>query len=541
MKINKKLFLGYISIFIITILIGYLLGKYSLQGVYEFTKKKELTKQMNKLKFSELNSENINNLERKLGVDIIAYNDTKEYNIKEKFDYLIVENDKRQYIILLDNLLDDLEKSVEFNVEKSLDLGGYKVFNGNYIVPETIKYGDKNYTDYEVEQKSNVHKIFQEKINLKNAVIKEISLKHSLKENYLELIIKAYKTNPNFNENYQMTYIDPYDEGEKDEVIVLNDNGNILIMGYSYKNISGVFAEFSDYFIYLLIIGLILIVILSMIFTKIITSPILKIKSITNKIIKLNFEEKINIKNKDEIGELADDINILSNTLGATLSKLEEDKKNIKEYMGNLSHEFKTPLTIISGYTDLLKEEKDDKYLNIISEETDKLTLLVNETIKAISLDTKVVDLNLEVFDLKELALKVIEKLKINIPENIELEINLEKSLVRADKNKIEQVMYNFMSNAIRHTKSKVKFYTEKSGDKIIFLVENNGNKIDSQMKDKVWMKFYKDDGGNESDSYRMGLGLYISKSILELHKSKYGVKDSEDGVIFYFTLDLKK
>ena len=101
--------------------------------------------------------------------------------------------------------------------------------------------------------------------------------------------------------------------------------------------------------------------------------------------------------------------------------------------------------------------------------------------------------------------------------------------------------MYNFMSNAIRHTKSKVKFYTEKSGDKIIFLVENNGNKIDSQMKDKVWMKFYKDDGGNESDSYRMGLGLYISKSILELHKSKYGVKDSEDGVIFYFTLDLKK
>ena len=209
--------------------------------------------------------------------------------------------------------------------------------------------------------------------------------------------------------------------------------------------------------------------------------------------------------------------------------------------MGNLSHEFKTPLTIISGYTDLLKEEKDDKYLNIISEETDKLTLLVNETIKAISLDTKVVDLNLEVFDLKELALKVIEKLKINIPENIELEINLEKSLVRADKNKIEQVMYNFMSNAIRHTKSKVKFYTEKSGDKIIFLVENNGNKIDSQMKDKVWMKFYKDDGGNESDSYRMGLGLYISKSILELHKSKYGVKDSEDGVIFYFTLDLKK
>ena len=84
MRLNKKLFLGYISIVIITILTGYLLGKYSLQGVYEFTKKKELTNQMNKLSFSEINTGNLQNIEEKLGVDIIAYSNTKEYNIKEK-------------------------------------------------------------------------------------------------------------------------------------------------------------------------------------------------------------------------------------------------------------------------------------------------------------------------------------------------------------------------------------------------------------------------------------------------------------------------
>ena len=538
MRINKKLFLGYISIVIITLLTGYLLGKYSLQGVYEFTKKKELTNQMNKLSFSEINTQNIQNVEEKLGVDIIAYSDSKEYNIKEKFDYLTVEYDNKRYVVLLDNLLDDLEKSVEFDLDKKINLVGYKVFNGAYLVPVMLEYTDKKYIDYEMEQMSREHMINQEKISLENGVIKEISLKHALKENYLELIVNSYKENPNFQKDHQMTYVDLYDTNEKDEIIISTIGGNKVIMGYSYKNISGVFAEFSDYFIYLLIIGLVLTVVLTVIFTKIITSPILKMQNITNKITKLNFEEKIDIKNKDEIGELANDINILSDTLGATLKKLEEDKRNIKEYMGNLSHEFKTPLTIISGYTDLLKEEKNDKYLTIISEETDKLTILVNETIKAISLDTKVENLNLQVFDLEKLVLTVVEKLKINLPKNIKLTMRLEESFVEADKNKIEQVMYNFISNAIRHSKSNVKVFIQKIDGKVIFFVKNDGVKISDEIKEDIWMKFFKDDFGNDSESYRMGLGLYISKSILELHKSKYGTKNSKDGVVFYFTLD---
>lgn len=539
MRINKKLFLGYISIVIITILTGYLLGKYSLQGVYEFTKKKELANQMKKLSFSEINVKNIQNVEEKLGVDIIAYSNTKEYNIKEKFDYLTVEYGNKRYVVLLDNLLDDLEKSVEFDLEKKINITGYKIFNGAYLIPVTMEYTDKKYIDYEMEQISKEHIINQEKIFLENGVIKEISLKHSLKENYLELIINSYKENPNFQKNHQMTYVDSHDAGEKDEIIISTIGENKVIMGYSYKNISGVFAEFSDYFIYLLIIGLVLTVALTVIFTKIITSPILKMQNITNKITKLNFEEKIDIKNKDEIGELANDINILSDTLGATLKKLEEDKRNIKEYMGNLSHEFKTPLTIISGYTDLLKEEKNDKYLNIISEETDKLTVLVNETIKAISLDTKVENLNLKVFNLEKLALTVVEKLKINIPQNIKLTMKLEESYVQADRNKIEQVMYNFISNAIRHSKSGVKVCIQKIDNKVIFFVENDGVKISDEIKDKIWMKFFKEDITNDSESYRMGLGLYISKSILELHKSKYGTKNSKNGVVFYFTLDV--
>ena len=117
--------------------------------------------------------------------------------------------------------------------------------------------------------------------------------------------------------------------------------------------------------------------------------------------------------------------------------------------------------------------------------------------------------------------------------------MKLEESFVEADRNKIEQVMYNFISNAIRHSKSKVKVCIQKIDNKVIFFVENDGVKISDDIKDRVWMKFFKDDFGNDSESYRMGLGLYISKSILELHKSKYGTKNSKNGVVFYFTLDV--
>ena len=96
---------------------------------------------------------------------------------------------------------------------------------------------DKKYIDYEMEQISKEHMINQEKISLENGVIKEISLKHSLKENYLELIINSYRENPNFQKDHQMTYVDLYDVGEKDEIIISTIGENKVVMGYSYKNI----------------------------------------------------------------------------------------------------------------------------------------------------------------------------------------------------------------------------------------------------------------------------------------------------------------
>ena len=537
MKINKKIFSGYMVIFLITIIIGYLLGKYIFQEIYEFGKKTELRSHINNLTPDNITTGNLKNIEKKLKADIIAYDDNSEYNIKSKFETITVKKDGKEYIVILDNLSDDLNEKITFNMTKDITIIGYEIFGEGYIIPIRIIYNEKTYIDYEINQEIE-RKHYAGLITLENAQLETVSLRNTLKEDFLEMVLETYIQNKGFHESFQLTHKDPHDEKERYEVIVKKAGLKTVILVYSYKNVTVLFDELKSYFLYLIIIGLCLISVLTVLFTRIITSPILKISKITNKITKLNFEEKLDIKNKDEIGELASDINNLADTLGKTLKQLEEDKKNTKELMGNLSHEFKTPLTVISGYADLLEDDYDKKYLEIISEEVDRLTLLIEETTRAMSLDTKIVNLNMEVFDLKELILNITEKFSVNVKDGIEVRNNLESSLVRADKNKLEQVIYNFISNALRHAKTYVEIELKKMDKKVIFYVRNDGKKLSDEEKEKIWLKFFKRDSENGRNSHRSGLGLYISRSILMLHKSKHGVENTDDGVIFYFSLD---
>ena len=115
MNINKKIFFGYMIIFIITILIGYLLGKYIFQEVYEFGKRTELRTQINNLTPENITTGNLKNIEKKLKADIIAYDDNYEYNIRSKFENITVKKDGKEYIVILDNLSDDLNEKITFN------------------------------------------------------------------------------------------------------------------------------------------------------------------------------------------------------------------------------------------------------------------------------------------------------------------------------------------------------------------------------------------------------------------------------------------
>ena len=281
MNINKKIFFGYMIIFIITILIGYLLGKYIFQEIYEFGKRTELRTQINNLTPDNITTGNLKNMEKKLKADIIAYDDNSEYNIKSKFENITVKKDGKEYIVILDNLSDDLNEKITFNMTKEITIIGYEIFGEGYIIPIRILYNGKTYIDYEINQEIE-KKHYDGLITLENAELETVSLRNTLKEDFLEMVLETYVKYNGFNESFQFTHKDPHDEKERYEVIIKKSGLKTVILVYSYKNVTVLFDELKSYFLYLIIIGLCLISVLTMLFTRIITSPILKISKIIN-------------------------------------------------------------------------------------------------------------------------------------------------------------------------------------------------------------------------------------------------------------------
>ena len=189
MNINKKIFFGYMIIFIITILIGYLLGKYIFQEIYEFGKRTELRTQINNLTPDNITTGNLKNMEKKLKADIIAYDDNSEYNIKSKFENITVKKDGKEYIVILDNLSDDLNEKITFNMTKEITIIGYEIFGEGYIIPIRILYNGKTYIDYEINQEIE-KKHYDGLITLENAELETVSLRNTLKEDFLEMVLE---------------------------------------------------------------------------------------------------------------------------------------------------------------------------------------------------------------------------------------------------------------------------------------------------------------------------------------------------------------
>ena len=271
-----------------------------------------------------------------------------------------------------------------------------------------------------------------------------------------------------------------------------------------------------------------------------------------SKMINMNFSEKCDIKSKDEIGSLASSLNFLSNKLDSTLNELYTANKNLKneleiekDFIGAVSHEFKTPITIIKGYTESLKDnvavgnEKDMAY-NIILKETSNMNKLVQNLIELSVMESKGCKLDMSTFYIDNLLISIYEKYKYIIKEkniSFSYDINYKNATVRADKFRIEQVITNFLSNAAINTpeKGSIILLSKKQEKKIYISIQNSGNHISKENIQKIWDKFYRIDKSRSKKSGGTGLGLAICKAILENHNFSYGVKNTEYGVEFYF------
>ena len=273
--------------------------------------------------------------------------------------------------------------------------------------------------------------------------------------------------------------------------------------------------------------------------------PIWKITRAAKDYSEGNFETQINIHTNDEIGYLAASLNYMA----AELSTLEEDQR---KFIANVSHDFRSPLTSIKGYIEAIMDgtiphEMQDKYLNIILFETERLNKLTQSMLELNKYGKKGTMLDISSFDINNTIKLVAQSFEGICQEkkiSFELILTGETSFVLADMSKIQQVLYNLIDNAIKfsHPDSTITVETTEKNEKVFISVKDTGIGIPKESMKKIWERFYKTDLSRGKDKRGTGLGLAIVKEIISVHNENINVISTEGvGTEFIFTLPLKR
>ena len=260
--------------------------------------------------------------------------------------------------------------------------------------------------------------------------------------------------------------------------------------------------------------------------------PLKEISDASKGIAKGDFSKRVPVRRADEIGQLALSFNNMANSLS-----ISEDMR--RNFIANVSHELKTPMTTISGFIDgildgTIPESKWMYYISIVSSETKRLSRLVTTMLNLSKIDSGSLRLSYQKFDISSIIFKALLSFETKI-ENKRLEIrgleDLESLYISADPDMIHQVLYNLVENAVKFTNEGgyIEIKLCKLKDKAMISVQNSGQGISQDDLKFVFDKFFKTDKSRSQDKYGMGLGLYIVKTIVDLHNGSISV-DSVEG-----------
>jgi signal transduction histidine kinase len=237
--------------------------------------------------------------------------------------------------------------------------------------------------------------------------------------------------------------------------------------------------------------------------------------------------------------------------LHSYIEKLQQDiekekqlEKTRKEFISSVSHELKTPLSVMKGCISILKDgvayHKRKYYFEAMEKEIDKMDLLIVDMLELAKFESGTYSMRMDVFEIDKVLEQVCEQLSLEIKQKkLHVHLQLASVEVIANQLRIEQVITNFMTNAIRYTPERERIYiaTVEEGELVKVSVENKGVQISETQLEKVWDRFYRGDTSRQRAQGGTGLGLAISKKILELHNVPYGAENTKDGVLFYFYL----
>lgn len=318
---------------------------------------------------------------------------------------------------------------------------------------------------------------------------------------------------------------------------------------------------------FLIIIGCFMIVICIVLiwyFSKRLTDPILELAALSERMADLDFEAKYTSGGNNEIGNLGANFNRMSEKLESTISELKsannslmkdiEQKEKLEQmrndFLGNVSHELKTPIALIQGYAEGLKEgvsddpESREFYCDVIMDEASKMNQMVKNLLALNQLEFGDEEIEFERFDLTAVVRGVLQSMEI-LAQQDDIRVifrQQEPVYVWADEFKVEQIIRNYVSNAFHHAglekviEVKIKIQDETAR----ITVFNTGTPIPEEDLAHIWDKFYKVDKAHTREYGGNGIGLSIVKAIMESFHQKYGVNNYDNGVEFWFELDVK-
>ncbi len=316
--------------------------------------------------------------------------------------------------------------------------------------------------------------------------------------------------------------------------------------GYVYiftmlEDINATSIILKNQLIYIMFIALLFAVLIAFFLSKRITKPIEEITDKSKKLADGDYSVIFERNGITEIDDLADTLNYLE----SEISKTDEFRRDL---MANVSHDLKTPLTMIKAYSEMIRDisyknkKKREEHLDIIISETDRLNILVNDILTLSKLQANSEVLNYEEFDLNKEISNIVKHYDIiKETESYIITYNgCENALVYADRNKINQVIYNLINNAINYTgdDNTVNINLRDIGESYIFEVIDHGKGIDPEDIDYIWDKYYKKEKNHKRNVVGTGLGLSIVKNILTIHNFKFGVNSvKKHGSTFYFEI----
>lgn len=294
-------------------------------------------------------------------------------------------------------------------------------------------------------------------------------------------------------------------------------------------------------------------------FARKFSRPITEMTAITHRLSHLDFSKRVPIAQNNEIGVLGASINNMSLSLQNSIEELRqanlklqgevENERRLdkmrKQFVANVSHELKTPISIISGYAEGLKlnvnSEKKTEYCNIILDESARMNTLVLSLLELSRYESGQVELKKEVFKIKDITDNLVKRIFADGTHSIIDEIDCDHCIF-ADAVQFEQVIKSYLENAKSHTENQgeIILKSEEKDELIRISVFNEGKHIDEEIMPLIWQSFYRGEQSHKREGGRFGLGLSIVAAIASLHGTPCGVYNTENGVCFWIEFNKK-